>query len=386
MASTKESRAVFIKSCMDFMETNKFDGIDLDWEYPCSAEREDPIKITCDFFQTTKDEGGDCTQDADNLLLLVKEMREAFGPDKIISIASQAGMENAKKGFHLTEMLEHIDHYNLMSYDYSVSDIPSANITAPNQPLYSPKGIDGVPEWGMDYTVQGYLAEGVPAEKMVLGVALYSHAWYVPGLKDDEWKTFGLAATKQEACCGPFKDTYGALYGQNSHLCGTYMVSEIDEAKCQTYHDDETQSDIAYCAEDSEDKWTKAGVWISYNSQDSYKHISDYVLNQKLKGAFLFDMSMDSYDIDNEEYTFKTSNFIADALKGATPTPPASDDHPATDDCTGKAEGHYCSATDNTKFFSCPTGAEQACPGTLVCTTSSETDVMCDWPTAAVQQ
>ena len=28
-------------------------------------------------------------------------------------------------------------------------------------------------------------------------------------------------------CCGPFKNTYGALYGKGSKLCGTYMYSEI---------------------------------------------------------------------------------------------------------------------------------------------------------------
>lgn len=383
MASTKESRGVFIKSCQDFMEKNNFQGIDIDWEYPCSGPREDPIKITCDFFQVTQDEGGDCDKDADNLLLLVQEMREAFGPDKMITVASQAGMDNALKGFHLVEMAEVIDQFNLMSYDYSVSDIDSAKWTAPNMPLYDVKGVENVPEWGMNYTVQGYLAAGVPAEKMSLGVAMYSHAWYVPGLTGDEWKNFGLEATKQEACCGPFKDTYGALYGRSSHLCGTMMLSEIQDAACERYHHEESNSDIMYCLEDSADGWTKAGTWVSYNDVDSYAAIANYAVDMGLKGLFLFDTSMDTRN-EAGEFAFELTDMMYTIVKGEAPStddiPYGDDSAPIGDNCEGRVAGNYCSE-ESTKFFSCPGNFEQSCPGGLVCKASGDSQVFCDWPT-----
>jgi GH18 family chitinase len=47
-------------------------GIDLDWEYPCSPKRENPVKISCSKFQSVDDTGGSCPADTDNLLALMQ--------------------------------------------------------------------------------------------------------------------------------------------------------------------------------------------------------------------------------------------------------------------------------------------------------------------------
>lgn len=82
-------------------------------------------------------------------------------------------------------------------------------------------------------------------------------------------------------CCGPFKSTYGALYGKGSQLCGTYMYSEIVAAGALYYFDTETNTAIAYMPEDSQDGWTKAGTWFTYIDKNSIDGITKYIRKQE---------------------------------------------------------------------------------------------------------
>ena len=89
MASSAASRGKFIASIQKWVTQYSLAGVDLDWEYPCSPARANPVKISCAKFQNVADTGGNCPGDTANLLSLVKEMRQALGPDKLISLASQ---------------------------------------------------------------------------------------------------------------------------------------------------------------------------------------------------------------------------------------------------------------------------------------------------------
>ena len=107
MASTATNRQAFINSALAYMAKYGFDGIDIDWEFPCSPARTDWIKMSNTWFKPINDAGGRCPGDVDNLLLLVKEMRAAFGT-KLITISSQAGPKNYNL-WHLKEMDQYVD-------------------------------------------------------------------------------------------------------------------------------------------------------------------------------------------------------------------------------------------------------------------------------------
>lgn len=68
LCADRSRRSAFISSLIEFMDDYGFTGADLDWEYPGTAER------------------GGGLPDIANFVLLVKEMREAFGSKYGISL------------------------------------------------------------------------------------------------------------------------------------------------------------------------------------------------------------------------------------------------------------------------------------------------------------
>jgi chitinase len=297
MVSTSASRQTFIQSCLSFINQYHFDGIDIDWEYPCSAARQDEVKITCYHMDKVVDQGGTCPDDKTNLLLLVQEMRKAFGDKYIISVASQANMVHANNGFAIKEMSAVIDLWNVMTYDYTVSDIPSSKWTAPNSPLY-PVNAANVNNMSVATTIEGYLKAGATPGKVLVGIPYYGHTWYIPG--QSNWQHFGVVGTIQGQCCGQFAQTYGAKYGQYSNQCGLLMYSEILNnigGTFTTVFDNGTQSAIGYSSSNN--------VWLGWCNKQAMTATLDWTKAKNIGGAFGFDLSMDS--LTGGSFTFEAT-------------------------------------------------------------------------------
>lgn len=114
------------------------------------------------------------------------EARAKF-PSKILSIAASASLFTVHESYEIAELEKSLTYWNLMTYDYFVSDIASASKTAPNQNLHNPSSTSGLFEWSIDYTVQGYIKAGATPSKMLLGIAMYGHTYYAPGLSGSAW-------------------------------------------------------------------------------------------------------------------------------------------------------------------------------------------------------
>lgn len=317
MVATAESRQKFISGAKTFLSSNGMAGIDLDWEFPGSEARTDPVKISCEQFRQTEDTGGS-SDDGVNLVQFLKELREGLGDDMYISVASQAAQKNWE-AMKIKEGSPYVDHWHVMNYDYAVPDIEDGATMSPNAPLYTPSA-SGSLQMSIDYTIQGYIAAGVPTEKIMLGIPLYGHTWYGTGMSD--WKSFGGQGSVQGECCGPFKSTFGAKPGKACSQCGVMMYSEILAAGCSTTYDDETKSDIMYCDSAGQDGYTEAGTWITYNDKKSIHEITQYSIDKGLAGVFVFDTSMDTISTgENGGFTFELMNQIADDLSGSSPSP-----------------------------------------------------------------
>lgn len=161
-AMTKEGRKTFADTAMEIVLKWDFDGIDIDWEYPCS----DQAGIAY------------AKEDKENFTLLMAELRQAL---------DMAGLKNGKKyelscavggeqyfidGTQMDKVSRYVDYVNLMTYDLRGG---FTDITGHHANLYPQTGDENGPCG--QRTAELFHKAGVPYEKMVLGAAFYGRKW-----------------------------------------------------------------------------------------------------------------------------------------------------------------------------------------------------------------
>lgn len=143
MAADEQNRLSFAKDCQRIVQEFGLDGIDIDWEYPTSSAA--GISSSPD--------------DTDNFTLLMRDIRQSMGKDKLLTMASVASAQYV----NFRAISNDIDFVNIMSYDM-------ANAPKHHSGLYR-ANITG---WlTCDEAVKAHIDSGVPAERLVLGMPFY---------------------------------------------------------------------------------------------------------------------------------------------------------------------------------------------------------------------
>lgn len=161
-ASTPEGIATFTKSAMDIVLRWDFDGIDIDWEYPCSDKA--GIAYSPD--------------DKVNFTSLMSSLREALDElskktgKKYVLTCAVGGGEYFIDGTEMDKVGAICDYVNLMTYDLRGSE---GNITGHHTNLYPQTGDENGP-CGVK-VVELFHGAGVPYEKLILGSAFYGRGW-----------------------------------------------------------------------------------------------------------------------------------------------------------------------------------------------------------------
>ena len=148
MASTEEGRKAFASSCVKFCEDNNLDGIDIDWEFPGnnSSGEQSPAN------------------EKRNYTLLMRDLREALGDKYLLTMASSA--DPGYYDFH--SCIKYLDFVNVMTYDMAG---PPNHHSA----LYR-GGTVGKGWLVMDESIRRHLNAGIPADKLVMGLAFYGNS------------------------------------------------------------------------------------------------------------------------------------------------------------------------------------------------------------------
>lgn len=154
MAMTKAGRESFAQSCLETVERCGLDGIDIDWEYPCS----DQAGIGSD------------PKDKENFTLLLQALRDKLGL-RLLSIAAGAG-EYFTRGTEMEKVSQIVDYVQIMTYDMRGGFAHEAGHHAALRASREDRsGLNTVDMVGLFHRA------GVPVEKLVIGAAFYSRRW-----------------------------------------------------------------------------------------------------------------------------------------------------------------------------------------------------------------
>lgn len=271
MVSNSKNRQEFIDSAINYAHQFHFDGIDIDWEFPGDLAR------------------GGTKDDFNNFLEFLKECSKAFSeaiPKLYLSITAPPFVPyGVSKNFQedpnlyfkwLAECATYVDRINVMAYDYhGPFNIPK--ITGVNAPLNR----DTIAEssFYIKKTLENYLNNGVPAQKIVLAMPTFGHSY--AGVKELSQYSNGPGKTFTAAGMpGPSTKQEGLL--------SYYEISDlISQKKFFLGLDPITNTAFSYNI-DSE-------TWISFDTPETIELKTLIVLSKQLRGAAFWSIDMDEY-------------------------------------------------------------------------------------------
>jgi chitinase len=242
-SKNEPSRNRFINSAIKLMLDYGMDGIDLDWEYP-----------------TSKAQG-------ENFYLIIKNLRDALDAKSkalgqnykyLLTAAVPASPDNYSK-MPLSKMNARLDFFNLMAYDYAGSWSP---VAAHASALYNDKSNPKSTPLNTDTVVKGYLASGVSANKINLGIPLFG-------------KSFAKAGGLGKSYSGTLgdKNDYSIPF-YNLPKAGAKVIEKPDAGALVTWD-------------------SKTKELVTLDGGYSAKLKSAYLKKQGLAGAFFWDSSGD---------------------------------------------------------------------------------------------
>lgn len=249
MASTQESRNKFIQSATEFMRKYKFDGLDVDWEYPTQR--------------------GGKHEDRENFSSLLKELRSVFNQHGwLLSVAIGAGQYIIDQAYDIPAVVKNVDFINVMTYDYHGK---WENKTGHNAPLYQRNdGHDALTN--INYTITYLMKMGAPKDKLVLGLPFYGRTFTL----DNTNNNFIGAAAHEPGLQGPVtkEPNYMGYHEICKEISSPLWTKERDNEQMVPYAHNERS-------------------WISYDDEASLALKVKFALSHGLKGVMVWSLETD---------------------------------------------------------------------------------------------
>lgn len=242
-ARTEAGRQRFARSCLDAVQRYQLDGIDIDWEYPCS----DVAGIDAH------------PSDRENFTLLLQAIRDAIG-SRILSVAMGAD-QSCADNTEMDKVAQITDYVQLMTYDMRNGLTSQSGHHAALSPT---KG--DLSKANTRAVVELYHDAGVPYKNIVVGAAFYARHFEVQGVENN-----GLL---QPSGPGISKLSYWQI-----------TPEYLQEHNFTMFWDDAAEASYLWDGKE----------FISYESAEAIRRKCLYVMEKKLRGLMYWEHGHDKY-------------------------------------------------------------------------------------------
>lgn len=292
MTDTPEGREAFANSCVDFIKTYGFDGVDIDYEYPtATSEAGNPSDF--DLSQTRR---AKLYKNYDALMQVLRtKLDNASKADgqKYLLTAALPASSWILGGMDTSEAVKYLDFANLMTYDFHGA---WNGYVGHNSALY-PDSRDpetqgfAMPVLNIDWAKR-YFRGALPSEKINIGVPFYTRGWknVTPGSLPGG--LYGSAPKTGGGAVG--EDNYwGDVDAQGNEIPGGsnplwHVKNLLKKPEYKRYFDD--VSKVPYV-------WNEGKkVFLTFEDEESIGHKADYVVNNNLGGVIIWEIDGDYND------------------------------------------------------------------------------------------
>ncbi|XP_036337628.1 probable chitinase 10 [Rhagoletis pomonella] len=345
----------FVYEAIEFLRDYKFNGLDVDWEYPRGAE------------------------DRAAYVNLLRELRIAFEgeakstglPRLLLTAAVPASFEAIAAGYDVPEISKYLDFINVMTYDFHGQWERTVGHNSPLFPLEATTGYQK--KLTVDFSAREWVKQGAPKEKLLIGMPTYGRSFE---LVNETQFDIGAPASGGGK---PGKFTNEAGFLSYYEVC-SFLAAE----NTTLVWDSEQQVPFAY----------RGNQWVGFDDERSLKTKMEWLKEQGFGGIMVWSTDMDDFSGRCGAGKYPLLNALSDELKeykveleydgpyeshGPRGAYTTKDPHEVTCEEEDGHISYHKDWSDCTHYYMCEGERKHhmPCPANLV---FNPQENVCDWP------